>query len=356
MSGTDRIVAFAGVIGAGFVLYLLAPILTPFIASALLAYLGDPLVDRLERIRMPRTLAVLAVFVWIFVVLGALTLLIIPLVRAQASALIEHIPEYLDWIESQMPRVQDALGMVQSAANGDGYGALFAQHRAELSGLASGALKSVSRSGGALITGILSLLLVPVITFYLLRDWDLLIARVAALVPERRRPIVWRLARQSDEVLGGFFRGQLLVVLGLALIYSVGLLWVGLDFALAIGVLSGLVSFVPYLGLFVGITLASIAALVQIGTLTSVGAVVLVFVVGQLIEGTFLTPKLVGDRIGLHPVIVIFAVLAGGQLFGFMGILLALPAAAVLSVMVRIAMEHYRAPPAAPAPPDVETG
>jgi predicted PurR-regulated permease PerM len=348
MSGTDRLVALAAVVGAGWLFYLLAPILTPFIASALLAYLGDPLVDRLERLRFPRTLAVLSVFVWIFLVLGALTLLIIPLVRAQASALIEHIPAYLDWIENQMPRLQSALGVAE--AEGGGVGALFDRYSTELRGLAGGALVSVSRSGTALITAMLSLLLVPVITFYLLRDWDLLIARIAALVPESRRVIVARLARQSDEVLGGFFRGQLLVVLGLTFIYSVGLLWVGLDFALAIGVLSGLVSFVPYLGLFVGIALASIAALVQLGSLPAVGAVVLVFVAGQLVEGTFLTPKLVGDRIGLHPVIVIFAVMAGGQLFGFMGILLALPAAAVLSVLVRFAMEHYRSPPAGAAP------
>lgn len=347
MTSTDRLVALAALVGAGWLFYLLAPILTPFIASALLAYLGDPLVDRLERLRLPRTLAVLTVFVWIFIVLGALTLLIIPLVRAQVSALIEHIPAYLDWIESQMPRLQSVLG---TGAEADGIGGLFERYSAELRGLAGGALVSVSRSGTALITAVLSLLLVPVITFYLLRDWDLMIARVAALVPESRRHVVARLARQSDAVLSGFFRGQLLVVIGLTIIYTAGLLLIGLDFALAIGVLSGLVSFVPYLGLFVGIALASIAALVQMGSVAAVGAVVLVFVVGQLVEGTFLTPKLVGDRIGLHPVLVIFAVMAGGQLFGFMGILLALPAAAVLSVLVRFALDHYRGPPAGAAP------
>jgi predicted PurR-regulated permease PerM len=156
-------------------------------------------------------------------------------------------------------------------------------------------------------------------------------------------------------VLGGFMRGQVLVVIGLAIIYSVGLWLVGVDFALAIGVIAGLVSFVPYLGLFVGIALASVAALVQIGSIAAVGGVVLVFVVGQMIEGMLLTPRLVGGRIGLHPVFVIFAVLAGGQLFGFFGVLLALPAAAVISVLVRFGLEHYRAG-AASADPEAAAG
>jgi predicted PurR-regulated permease PerM len=342
VSGPDRLVGLAILLGVGWVLYLLAPILTPFVASGLLAYLGDPLVDRLERLKLSRTLAVVVVFVLIFVLLGALTLLIVPLVRAQSAALVQQVPSYVDWLENQvLPQLNGILG-IDGVSPDSGFGALLAGYGQELRDLASGALRSVSRSGGAVIAAALNVLLIPVITFYLLRDWDLMLARVAALCPAERRPALITLARRTDEVLGGFVRGQLLVVVGLAIIYSIGLWLVGIDFALAIGVIAGLVSFVPYLGLFVGIALAGIAALVQIGTLMAVGGVVLVFVVGQMIEGTLLTPRLVGGRIGLHPVFVIFAVLTGGQLFGFFGVLLALPAAAVISVLVRFAMAHYR--------------
>lgn len=342
MNGPDRLAGLIVLLGVGWVLYLLAPILTPFVASGLLAYLGDPLVDRLERLKLPRTLAVLVVFVFIFVLIGALTLLIVPLVRTQSAALMLQVPSYVDWFEHQLlPKLNGVLG-IQRTSTDSGFGALLASYGQELRELASGALLSVSRSGGAVIAAALNVLLIPVITFYLLRDWDLMLARVAALCPADRRPALITLARNTDDVLGGFVRGQLLVVIGLAIIYSIGLWLVGVDFALAIGVIAGLVSFVPYLGLFVGIVLAGIAALVQMGTLMAVGGVVLVFVVGQMIEGTLLTPRLVGGRIGLHPVFVIFAVLTGGQLFGFFGVLLALPAASVISVLVRFAMAHYR--------------
>jgi len=342
VNGPDRLAGLIVLLGVGWVLYLLAPILTPFVASGLLAYLGDPLVDRLERLKLPRTLAVLVVFVFIFVLIGALTLLIVPLVRTQSAALMLQVPSYVDWFEHQLlPKLNGVLG-IQRTSTDSGFGALLASYGQELRELASGALLSVSRSGGAVIAAALNVLLIPVITFYLLRDWDLMLARVAALCPADRRPALITLARNTDDVLGGFVRGQLLVVIGLAIIYSIGLWLVGVDFALAIGVIAGLVSFVPYLGLFVGIVLAGIAALVQMGTLMAVGGVVLVFVVGQMIEGTLLTPRLVGGRIGLHPVFVIFAVLTGGQLFGFFGVLLALPAASVISVLVRFAMAHYR--------------
>jgi predicted PurR-regulated permease PerM len=355
VSGPERLTALVLVIGAGWILYLLAPILTPFVASGLLAYLGDPLVDRLERLRLPRTLAVLVVFVLIFVLLGALTLLIVPLVRSQSAALMLQVPSYIDWVETQLlPKANDLLGI--DASTTSGFGGLLAGYGQELRDLASGALRSVSRSGGAVIAAALNVLLIPVITFYLLRDWDLMLARMGALCPADRRQALVTLARRTDDVLGGFMRGQVLVVIGLTFIYSIGLWLVGVDFALAIGVIAGLVSFVPYLGLIVGIALASVAALVQIGSIAAVGGVVLVFVVGQMIEGTLLTPRLVGGRIGLHPVFVIFAVLAGGQLFGFFGVLLALPAAAVISVLVRFGLEHYRGGAASADPEDAATG
>ncbi len=175
----------------------------------------------------------------------------------------------------------------------------------------------------------------------MLRDWDLIVARAGALVPKSQRETMFGLAREADEMLGAFLRGQLLVMTALAVIYSAGLGLVGLKFAVAIGVVSGLVSFVPYLGLVFGVLLATLTVVLEPDPLWRLVGVFATFTIAQLIEGSILTPKLVGDRIGLHPVLVIFAVAAGGQLFGFFGILLALPAAAVLSVVVRYAYTTY---------------
>ena len=191
------------------------------------------------------------------------------------------------------------------------------------------------------MTALLSLFLVPIITFYLLRDWDMILQHLSALIPSGQRETVTELARDTDNVLGGFLRGQLLVMLSLAVIYSVGLGLIGLEFAIAIGVVSGLVSFVPYLGLIFGIGLAGITVALEPDPLWKLVGVVATFSIAQAIEGSFLTPKLVGDRIGLHPVLIIFAVAAGGQLFGFFGVLLAVPVAAVLSVLVRFAYHRY---------------
>ena len=175
----------------------------------------------------------------------------------------------------------------------------------------------------------------------MLRDWDTIMLHLGALVPESQRETIFKLARESDEVLSAFLRGQILVMLALAFIYSLGLSLVGLKFAIAIGVVSGLVSFVPYLGFVFGIGLAGLTVALEPNPLWQMIGVVATFSIAQFIEGSLLTPKLVGTRIGLHPVIVIFAVAAGGQLFGFFGILLALPAAAVLSVLVRFAYDRY---------------
>jgi predicted PurR-regulated permease PerM len=204
-------------------------------------------------------------------------------------------------------------------------------------------LLSLTRGGGALAAAVISLFLIPILTFYMLRDWDSIVGKMGALVPSGQRETVFRLARETDEVLGAFLRGQIMVMFALAVIYSGGLSLVGLKFAVAIGVVSGLVSFVPYLGFVFGIALAGITVALEPEPLLRLLGVVATFSIAQLIEGSVLTPKLVGDRIGLHPVIVIFAVAAGGQLFGFFGILLALPAAAVLSVLIRFAYLQYLA-------------
>jgi predicted PurR-regulated permease PerM len=325
---------------SGWLLYLLAPVLTPFIAAALLAYIGDPLADRLQKLRFPRTLAVVAVFLLTFVFLALLVLLVGPLIKQQVAALFASLPAIVSQIEQVwLPGVMDFLDL----EHGDniGLGAFLAQYKDMAGSWSATLLTSVTSTGSMVAAAVLSLFLIPILTFYLLRDWDSIVAHLGALLPSSQRKTVIELARQTDEVLGAFLRGQLLVMFALAVIYSLGLTLVGLEFAIAIGVVSGLVSFVPYLGFVFGIGIASLTVALEPNPLWHLVGVVVTFTAAQMIEGTVLTPKLVGDRIGLHPVLVIFAIAAGGQLFGFFGILLALPAAAVLSVLVRFAYHRY---------------
>lgn len=324
----------------GWLFYLLAPVLTPFIAAALLAYMGDPLADRLQKLKMPRSLAVAAVFLLTFLVLALLVLLVGPLIKSQVGALFKALPDIARQVEQVwLPTI---VGWLRIESGDDvGIGAFLSRY-SDMVGTWSGkVLMSVSKSGGALAAAVLSLFLIPILTFYLLRDWDSILVHLGALVPDSQRDTVFQLARETDDVLSAFLRGQILVMAALAIIYSLGLSLVGLKFAIAIGVVSGLVSFVPYLGFVFGIVLAGLTVALEPNPLWQLVGVVVTFTLAQLIEGSILTPKLVGDRIGLHPVIVIFAVAAGGQLFGFFGILLALPAAAVLSVLVRFAYHRY---------------
>jgi predicted PurR-regulated permease PerM len=325
---------------SGWLLYLLAPVLTPFIAAALLAYIGDPLADRLEKLRFPRTIAVATVFLLTFVFLALIVVLVGPLIRQQVAALFAALPSIISQIEQVwLPGVASFLDL--ELGENIGLGAFLAQYK-DLAGSWSGTLlTSVTSTGSMLAAAVLSLFLIPILTFYLLRDWDSIIAHLGALVPSSQRQTIFKLARDTDEILGAFLRGQLLVMFALALIYSLGLTLVGLKFAVAIGVVAGLVSFVPYLGFVFGIGLASLTVALEPNPLWHLVGVFVTFTAAQMVEGTVLTPKLVGDRIGLHPVMVIFAIVAGGQLFGFFGILLALPAAAALSVLIRFAYHRY---------------
>jgi predicted PurR-regulated permease PerM len=326
----------------GWMLYLLAPILTPFVAAALLAYIGDPLADRLQRLKLPRSIAVLAVFLLTFLFLGLLVVLVLPLIQAQVVALFDALPGILSNVEEVwLPRVAAFLGIETS--EDVGFAAFLSRYSEMAGSWGSSVLVSLSKSGGALAAAVISLFLIPILTFYLLRDWDSILIQLGALVPSGQQQTIFRLARETDDVLGAFLRGQILVMIALGLMYSVGLSLVGLEFAIAIGVVSGLVSFVPYLGFVFGIVLAGLTVALEPDPLWRIAGVFATFSIAQMIEGSVLTPKLVGDRIGLHPVIVIFAVAAGGQLFGFFGILLALPAAAIVSVLAKFAFQRYLA-------------
>lgn len=320
---------------AAWLVYLLAPILTPFLVSGLLAYLGNPAVNRLERWHFPRPLAVALVFLLFTLLIVVLLFFLIPALQAQIASFIAKAPSYFDWLQNTaLPQLQALLG-VELSLDFAAIRQTLLGHWREVGDWVTSFFLYITRSGLSIIGWIATALLVPVVTFYLLLDWNKLLARVLTLMPPRRRNEITSLARETDEVLGSFLRGQLLVMVSLATVYAVGLTLVGLELALPIGLLAGLVSFVPYLGFIIGLLTATMAAWLQFHDVIMLLGVAIVFLVGQVLESFWLTPKLVGNRIGLHPVVVIFAVMAGGQLFGFTGILLALPAAAVLKIWLR---------------------
>jgi predicted PurR-regulated permease PerM len=336
-----QLLAIVAVIG--FLIWLLAPVLMPFAIAAMLAYLGDPLADRLERIGLGRTLAVTIVFIVLVLVFGAALLLLIPLISRQIDNLVQNTPHYVEWVrDTAMPWLQAKLRLDPNAFNTDRLIDAVKAHLGSIGGVASVLLGKLTRSSAGVIAWLANVVLIPVVAFYLLRDWDRLVAYIDRMLPRSVEPTVAHLARESDKVLGAFVRGQLLVMLALGLFYGAGLTVVGISVGPLIGMVAGLLSFVPYLGFITGFAAALIASLVQQGDWTHLLLVVGVFIVGQLLEGYVLVPRLVGGKIGLHPVAVIFAVLAGGSLFGFLGVLLALPAASVILVVLRYMMERYR--------------
>lgn len=325
-----------------WLLALLEPILMPFFISMILAYLGDPLTDALEARGLSRRLAVSVVFLVLSLAIGTACLIIIPLLGRQLAQLVEAIPIILAWVQSTvLPWVQSVSGMDFSTDFDQLREALMANWK-ETGTFAATLLAQVSRSGLAVIVWIANLALIPVVTFYLLLDWDRLKGRIQDLLPRRFEPTVTRLAKDCDEVLAAFLRGQLMVMLSLGIVYAIGLTLIGIQFGVLIGLVAGLASIVPYLGVIVGLAIAALVAFFQYGDLLHLAGVGVVFAVGQTLEGMVLQPMLLGDRIGLHPVAVIFAVLAGGQLFGFTGILLALPVAAVVMVLLRYLHERYK--------------
>ncbi|HYG05595.1 MAG TPA: AI-2E family transporter [Stenotrophomonas sp.] len=335
----------AVVVAALWLTWLLAPVLTPFVLALLLAWLGDPLVDRIERAGRSRNVAVTLVFVLMVLLVVLALMILVPMIERQIVTLINALPQMRDWfIGTAVPWIEHKTGLeLMNWLDPERLIDWIRSHWDQAGGVARTFFGYLSRSGFAMVTWVLNIVLLPILTFYFLRDWDKLVERVAAVIPRKYIGTVSSLALESNDVLGAFIRGQFLVMLALGLIYAAGLTLVGLKLGLLIGLIAGLISFIPYLGATTGVVLAVVAALVQaqgfdLQLLVLVGVV---FTVGQLMESYVLTPRIVGDKIGLHPVAVIFAVMAGGQLFGFLGMLLALPVAAVANVLLHYAHARY---------------
>ncbi len=324
------------------VVYLFREVLLPFVVALGVAYLLDPVADRLEARGVPRGLAAILILAAFFAVAAGLLVLLVPLLQAQVVAFLKRAPEYIDrlrdsvvpWLQMMQAHLSEKdIADVREAIGG---------YVGEIIGWI-GRLAGSLWSGGVALFNLLSLVFItPIVAFYVLRDWDRLIARVDDWLPRAHAPVVRAQAREVDRVLSGFVRGVAIVCLSLAAFYAVALTLVGLDFGLLVGLGAGLISFIPFFGAFVGFVVGVGLAALQFGDWLNVSLVGAVFVAGQVLEGNFLTPLLVGDRVGVHPVWMLFALFAGGALFGFVGLLLAVPVAAAVGVLGRFAVTRYQ--------------
>ncbi len=329
---------------AGLMFYLLQPILFPFVFGALIAYLGDPLVDFFESKNINRGVGVALVFLLLTTVFVAALLFLIPMLLNQLDALIRGIPHFYSWATQELaPWIQERFGLEGAAVPHLDLSSQLAEHWQSLGKIAAQAGKKLTGSGASILMGVANLALVPVVAFYLMRDWDHIMAKMLGMMPVAWQKNTSLMVTEADEVVGAFLRGQIIVMCALGLIYGTGLWMIGVQMALLLGLVAGLASLVPYMGFIVGITASLVVAYMQFHDWSILLWVVVVFGVGQAIESMLLTPVLVGDRIGLHPVAVIFALLAGGQLAGFVGVVVALPVAAVITVFARHGMAQYRA-------------
>ncbi len=332
-------VAIAG--AALWLVWLLSPILAPFLFAAILAYILDPLVEKMSGRRVPRTLAVVLVMFLALLLIVALALVVLPLFYKELRMLADRVPGFLVWMnETVSPWLNDRF-QIAFQFDIDTVKQIAGKVLANNQDIVPQLLDSLRIGGLALVAFFANLLLVPVVLFYLLRDWSVLVGRVDRLIPRRYYERVTGIVREIDTVLAEFLRGQLVVIAVMTVFYVTTLWLTGLEFALPIGIITGVLVFIPYVGAMTGFLLGTIAALLQFGGSMNLVWVWAAFGVGQAIEGMVVTPKLVGERVGLHPVAVIFALLAFGQMFGFFGVLLALPASAALLVGLRQVKRAY---------------
>ncbi|MBI4184290.1 MAG: AI-2E family transporter [Proteobacteria bacterium] len=323
-------------------LYLLRGVLAPFVAGAAIAYLLDPAAERMGRLGVARAPAAGLLIVLALVGLALALALLVPLVEAQAAGFLARLPGYAEALIARLAPIAEALRTGESAKEIGQAAAGYAGTLIAWAGRAAGEVVS----GGLAVLNLLSLLLItPIVAFYLLKDWDRLLAAIDDWLPRAAAPAVRAQAREIDRVLSAWLRGQLLVCLILGLFYGVGLSLIGLDLGLVVGLAAGALSFIPFVGVILGAVLGIGLALGQFAEWWPIAGVGAIFAAGQVVEGHVLTPRLVGERVGLHAVWVIFALLAGGALFGFVGVLLAVPAAAAIGVLARFALARYRASP-----------
>jgi len=327
-----------------FLLWLLSDILLPFVAGLVLAYLQTPLADRLERLGMNRTLAALLIVGVVVMIFILLALLLVPILAGQTAALIAGIPTYVARLQALLS--ESGSPWLRQLLNEGAAGKTMTELVAQGSGYIATLILSLWAGGKALASFVSVLVIMPVVTFYLICDWHKMIAILDGWVPPQHRETVHRLVREIDAAISGFLRGQAGVCLIVGIYYAVALSLIGLDFGLLIGLTAGVLTFMPYVGSMTGLLIGASVAVGQFWPQwPPIVGVIAIFLVGQFVEGNVLGPKLVGDHVGLHPVWLIFAMLAFGYLLGFVGLLIAVPLAAAIAVLFRFGLSRYFASP-----------
>ncbi len=343
LKSSDRTLLVIGLIVLFGILYLLRPVLLPFLISFVLAYLADPVTDQLERLVRYRTLAVTFVFITLIFCIAVLIAFLIPVLTEQINSAVSRFPNLVVWFDKNIGPYFESVGVdVNAVMSFDIFNRSLLDNWSGIASSFQTVFLKIANSSFKFISTFLYLLLVPVVTFYLLRDWDKMLNNLADLIPSKIKPTFFLLMNKIDIVLSEFFRGQLAVMVCLILVYSLGLFFVGLELWFLAASLAGLFSFIPYVGIIVGILFSLIAAIIQMADPSIYLGIVSIFLIGQLLESVFLSPLLVGDRVGLHPVLIIFAVMAGGELFGFFGVLAAIPFAAIGLVLIRHLIENLK--------------
>lgn len=324
-----------------WLLYALGNVLSPFIVAAVLAYVLNPLVEWLQLKRIRRAPASMIIMAFALLVLLSLVLIIVPMLLNQFNNLAERLPQIVGFVQNKLLPWLNSVSGDYAQIDQESIIAWLQSHTDELSNTLKEWIPTLMRQSGNVISGVSNLVLLPLLLYYFLLDWKRWSSGISKLVPRRFIETYTRISGNMDEVLGEFLRGQLMVMMIMGLVYGLGLMLVGLDSGFAIGMIAGILVFIPYLGAFTGLLLATIAALLQYGSWQGLLMVWAVFGVGQFLESFFITPKIVGDRIGLSPFWVIFSLMAFGQLMGFVGMLAGLPLAAVTLVLLREGASAY---------------
>jgi predicted PurR-regulated permease PerM len=332
---------FGGLVVACVALYVLRGVLLPFVAGMAVAYMFDPIVDRIEHAGVSRTIATVIVTAVFFLAVVAIAILLVPLIEAEIVGFARNLPRYIDVLRDASTRLIERVAFSMNPADADRLRAAVGDYAGKAVTW-FGSLLGGIWSGGLALVNVLSLVFVtPVVTFYLLRDWERIVHAIDGWLPREHAEDIRTIMHEIDTTLAGFARGQAIVCLFLGSFYSIGLTIVGLKFGLIVGISAGVLSIVPFVGTIGGFVVSVALALIQFSDWRWIVATAAVFLAGHLIEANFLSPKLIGDRVGLHPVWIIFALLAGGALLGFMGILLAVPIAATVGVLARWTIKRY---------------
>lgn len=323
-------------------IYATKAVLLPFVAGLAVAYLLDPLADKLEAVKFPRWLATVTILALFFIGFSGIIIGIAPIVKVQIIGIAKKLPAYIESLQplvnSYISDLSNKMHVDLAKGNSDLLGSMVQQNVDRITSFLGGFI-----GRGMAIFNLLTLVLItPVVAFFLLRDWDLLVAKVNSWLPKRRGETIRTVARDIDKALAGFVRGQTMVSITMAVLYAIGWTIAGLDFAIILGLLAGILAYIPFVGALMAAAFAVLVGFGQFsGDWSMIWPIVLVFIIVQAIEGAFLTPKFIGDRVGLHPVWVLFAIFAGGEIMGFVGVLIALPMAAAIGVLVRFGIAKY---------------